>query len=266
MLRTAVIQKCRKSDLDERPQAEQVWCLYSKDGKKLLGRHPSKESAQKQETAIQISKHATVRKCKPSERDPEHEELSEWQQIWCVVDRDDNLKGRHKSKDDAGKQESAIRMNAFTIRFWDGDTYKVDDLQTALSFVVEEFPTATISQPSIRNGSVQWTAKEGLRILARIRVSSSEVFYDEDHNRVTLFGGVTSPKNDVWKYTGESWIELPNEMELASLDDAGEVLFDLAGVINGLYEKRDTDSIQRFGSLVKDLVDLHTTLIVRSWE
>lgn len=151
-------------------------------------------------------------------------------------------------------------MNAFTIRFWDGDTYTSADLQTALAFVVEEFPAATISQPSIRNGSVQWTAKESLRIVARIRVSSSAAVYDEDHNRVIIFGGVTSPKNDVWEYTGESWIELPNEMELASLDDAGEVLFDLAGVINGLYEKRDADSMQRFGSLVKDLVDLHTIL------
>jgi hypothetical protein len=53
-------------------------------------------------------------------------------------------------------------------------------------------------------------------------------------------------------------------MELASLDDAGEVLIDLAGVVNRLYDKRDADSVQRFGALVKDLVDVHTILSARS--
>jgi hypothetical protein len=33
------------------------WALHTKDGKKILGIHPTKEAAQKQEEAIEISKH-----------------------------------------------------------------------------------------------------------------------------------------------------------------------------------------------------------------
>jgi len=32
------------------------WCLYSKDGSKKLGCHPSKTAAQRQESAVNISK------------------------------------------------------------------------------------------------------------------------------------------------------------------------------------------------------------------
>jgi len=32
------------------------WYLYTKDGKRILGRHVTKEGAQKQEAAINISK------------------------------------------------------------------------------------------------------------------------------------------------------------------------------------------------------------------
>jgi hypothetical protein len=32
------------------------WCLYTKDGSRLLGKHPSRASAMKQESAINISK------------------------------------------------------------------------------------------------------------------------------------------------------------------------------------------------------------------
>ena len=34
-----------------------VWILYSKDGKKVLGRHKSRASAERQERAIQVAKH-----------------------------------------------------------------------------------------------------------------------------------------------------------------------------------------------------------------
>jgi hypothetical protein len=53
MRRVAVIRKCKKGDSAE----GKPWCLYTKDGSKLLGRHPTKESAEKQERAIQVSKH-----------------------------------------------------------------------------------------------------------------------------------------------------------------------------------------------------------------
>jgi len=49
----AVIRKCKSGDAEE----NKTWCLYSHENK-LLGRHPSKESAQKQESAIEISKHS----------------------------------------------------------------------------------------------------------------------------------------------------------------------------------------------------------------
>ncbi len=61
MLRTAVIHKCRKQDHDPaRPESEQSWCLYTHDGKQLLGRHPTEESAERQERAIQVHKHGAL--------------------------------------------------------------------------------------------------------------------------------------------------------------------------------------------------------------
>lgn len=32
------------------------WCLYTKDGSRLLGKHPSQAAAKKQESAVNISK------------------------------------------------------------------------------------------------------------------------------------------------------------------------------------------------------------------
>jgi len=48
MEKVAVIRKCKKGDSEE----GKPWCLYTHDGSRLLGRHPSKESAVKQEQAI----------------------------------------------------------------------------------------------------------------------------------------------------------------------------------------------------------------------
>jgi hypothetical protein len=53
MERRATIKKCKQKDFDpDRPKSEQRWCLYTKDGSKLLGRHPTKEDARDQEVAI----------------------------------------------------------------------------------------------------------------------------------------------------------------------------------------------------------------------
>jgi len=51
-----IIRECRKRDLDpERPKRR--WCLYSKKRPdRVLGRHPSRAAALRQERAIQISK------------------------------------------------------------------------------------------------------------------------------------------------------------------------------------------------------------------
>jgi hypothetical protein len=58
MLKIAIIKKCKKEDLDpNRSESDQKYCLYSKSTDKLLGRHPSQESARKQEQAIEIKKH-----------------------------------------------------------------------------------------------------------------------------------------------------------------------------------------------------------------
>lgn len=58
---TAVIKKCRKRDYDpKRPRSKQRWCLYDHKGKKLLGRHPSKKRALRQERAIQVRKHGSA--------------------------------------------------------------------------------------------------------------------------------------------------------------------------------------------------------------
>jgi hypothetical protein len=53
----AVIKRCPKKDKDSRPDSEQQYCLYTRDESRLLGRHPSKEKALKQEEAIEIHKH-----------------------------------------------------------------------------------------------------------------------------------------------------------------------------------------------------------------
>lgn len=50
-----VIKKCRKRDLDPKRPKHRV-CLYTKDGKRLLGRHRSHESALRQERVIQMRK------------------------------------------------------------------------------------------------------------------------------------------------------------------------------------------------------------------
>jgi len=53
----AVIKKLLEKDKDpNKSDSEQEWGLYTRDGSKLLGRHPSKEEAEKQEAAIEINK------------------------------------------------------------------------------------------------------------------------------------------------------------------------------------------------------------------
>jgi hypothetical protein len=58
-LKEAVIRRCKPSDKDDRPADEQKYCLYTHDGKRLLGRHPSKEKALSQERVIQKHKHSS---------------------------------------------------------------------------------------------------------------------------------------------------------------------------------------------------------------
>jgi len=55
LYRDATIKKCHEADKES---SKDVYCVYNKAGDKLLGRHPSKESAEKQLAAIEISKHA----------------------------------------------------------------------------------------------------------------------------------------------------------------------------------------------------------------
>jgi len=52
IIKEAIIRQCPKKNKDDRPDSEQKWCLFDSKGNKLLGRHPSKEKAQKQERAI----------------------------------------------------------------------------------------------------------------------------------------------------------------------------------------------------------------------
>jgi len=52
-----IIRKCRVGDIDKKRPGHR-WCLYSKKKpRRLLGRHRSKVSARRQETAIEIAKH-----------------------------------------------------------------------------------------------------------------------------------------------------------------------------------------------------------------
>lgn len=54
---TAIVDKCRKQDLDpKRPASEQKFCLYTRDKKHLKGRHKTEEDAYKQERAIHVNR------------------------------------------------------------------------------------------------------------------------------------------------------------------------------------------------------------------
>lgn len=53
----SIIKRCPEKSKDDRPDSEQQWCLFTSDGEKLLGRHPTKEKAKDQEIVIQIHKH-----------------------------------------------------------------------------------------------------------------------------------------------------------------------------------------------------------------
>jgi hypothetical protein len=57
-----VIIPCRERDLDpERSVRAQRWCLLDRKGVKLLGRHPNRESALRQERLIHARKHGVAR-------------------------------------------------------------------------------------------------------------------------------------------------------------------------------------------------------------
>jgi hypothetical protein len=53
-----VIKRCRKSDLtSKKPKSKQQWCLWTKSESRIIGRHPSKSRAVKQERLIEMKKH-----------------------------------------------------------------------------------------------------------------------------------------------------------------------------------------------------------------
>ena len=53
-----IITPCHKSDLtSKKPKSKQKWCLWTKNKSRILGRHPSKSRAVKQERLIEMKKH-----------------------------------------------------------------------------------------------------------------------------------------------------------------------------------------------------------------
>lgn len=50
-----VIRSCRRADIDPKRPKLRI-CLYDRKGRKLLGRHPNKPAALRQERAIQVRK------------------------------------------------------------------------------------------------------------------------------------------------------------------------------------------------------------------
>jgi len=57
MIEVNIIEKCRALDIDpDLPKSEQVWGVYSEDGKRLLGRYPSLEKAKKHSNDIEANK------------------------------------------------------------------------------------------------------------------------------------------------------------------------------------------------------------------
>lgn len=56
-----IIKKCRVIDrTSRRPVKDQRWCLWDSKGKRILGRHPSREKALKQERLIQLRKRGLI--------------------------------------------------------------------------------------------------------------------------------------------------------------------------------------------------------------
>jgi hypothetical protein len=88
--KTAVIKPCQAKDKDpNRAASEQKICLYTKDGKRLLGRHPSKEAARKQEIAIKMHGGAIVKKTAATLEPVSPAGVTTWLE-W--IDNDDVLK------------------------------------------------------------------------------------------------------------------------------------------------------------------------------
>lgn len=50
-----IIRPCRRKDVDPRRPKDRI-CLYDSKGRRLLGRHPNRMSALRQERAIQVRK------------------------------------------------------------------------------------------------------------------------------------------------------------------------------------------------------------------
>ena len=57
-IQMGVIRLCPKRLRDpKRAKKDQKWCLLTRDGKRLLGRHRTKGSAQSQERLIEMKRH-----------------------------------------------------------------------------------------------------------------------------------------------------------------------------------------------------------------
>lgn len=53
-----IIKQCRAKDMKKgRARRAQKWCLWDSKGKRVLGRHPSRSRALRQERLIQVRKH-----------------------------------------------------------------------------------------------------------------------------------------------------------------------------------------------------------------
>lgn len=56
-----MIKRCRKMDMKPgRRSSAQRWCLWDSKGKRVLGRHPSRSKADRQERLIQARKHGAL--------------------------------------------------------------------------------------------------------------------------------------------------------------------------------------------------------------
>lgn len=58
ILGLGIIKRCRAADRKSgRPARSQKWCLWTRSGKRILGRHSNMEKALRQERLIQWKKH-----------------------------------------------------------------------------------------------------------------------------------------------------------------------------------------------------------------
>jgi len=133
--RQAVIKKLDEKDKDpDKPADKQLWGLYTHDGKKLLGRHPTRESAEEQEKAVQVNKQGNAMNILPEfikvRKAQEFQAGEEWEDLEIEA-RD--LLASIKEKDVNSVLYLLNILNDLAFRVLTGESLSDDDIMKNVS-------------------------------------------------------------------------------------------------------------------------------------